>query len=333
MRTKNIFYQLVNSENPTTELFCNLFAFKPFRDAVLERLLLPKELIETIEFEHCDTQYSLTKDTGRPDFLISNEFLQIIFEIKIRNPGLTRNQPVGYLEYLLNGSHQHKWLILLAPSDYSYINEWKSKKDKFLEQPHYPGIQTRIISWTDIIKIIEKNDFSTFNSYLKDFLELLKKRFEPEHITFTRPEVHYMFSEEIPKAIIKLFKIVDYVTDQLKLTQDIGDIMVKSTDTLDEYGAYVKNKKDEDILFYGIWYKFWIEHKKPLCFCVSEKYSPSNTVEKFSHLHNGQFIKYGRWLVCWIDQDTLSKDNNMKEIANIIESELKQLNLGTNSMA
>ena len=317
-RIRNIFLNIVTSENLMTELFCNFLKFRTFRDAVLE-LFLQKDQLNRIEFDHFDTQYSLPDDKGRPDLAIRNEEFEILFEIKTGNTNLTVNQPDGYLEYLREDFHNTKWLILLAPHDYSFLVDWSSKIDGFLKQYPHSGIQTKIIFWEDIMKAIEHYDLSILSDYFEDFLALLKMWFELQNITFKSSEVFLMFTKDIPEILSKLFTVVDMVKNH-----NSKAFSVSSSKTSSEYGVYFKTNEGESILYFGVWYVFWREHQKPLCFGVKRTY-PDNVRKKFSQLHDGHFIDFHNWRMCWIDQDILSKDNCSEVIAKLIEEELKQL--------
>jgi len=301
-----------------TELFCNFLKLRAFRDAVLE-LFLQKDQLNSIEFDHFDTQYSLPDDKGRPDMAIRNDEFEILFEIKTVNTNLTVNQPNGYLEYLRDSYHNIKWLILLAPQDYRFLGDWSSIIDEFLKQYPHSGIQTKIIFWTDIMKAIEHYDFSILSDYFEDFLALLKIWFELQNITFKASEVTLMFTKDIPEILSKLFTIVDVVKNH-----NSKAFSVSSSKTSSEYGVYFKTNEGESILYFGVWYVFWKENQKPLCFGVKKTY-PDNVRKKFSQLHEGHFIDFHNWRICWIDQDILSKNNCSEVIAKLIEEELKQL--------
>ena len=317
-RIRNIFFNVVTSENLMTELFCNLFKFKTFRDAVLE-LCLQKDQLNRIEFDHLDTQHSLPDDKGRPDLAIMNEEFEILFEIKTGNTNLTVNQPNGYLEHLRDDFHDTKWLILLVPHDYSFLGDWSSKIDVFLKRYPNSGIQTKVISWKDIMNTIEHYDLPILSGYFEDFLGLLKMWFELQNITFNASEVILMFKKDIPEILSKLFAIVDVVKNF-----NSKDFSVSQSKTSSEYGAYFKTNEGESILYFGVWYKFWREYQKPLCFGVKRTY-PDKVRKKFSQLHEGHIIDFHNWRLSWIEQDILSKNNCSEIIAKLIEKELKQL--------
>ena len=114
-REKNIFFGLIKNENSMTELFCNFLQFKSFRDTVLG-LFLEKNELNSIKFEDIDTQCSLPNNKGRPDMIISNDSVKILFELKTEvDTPLTENQPFSYLEYLRTISSKTKWLIFFTP--------------------------------------------------------------------------------------------------------------------------------------------------------------------------------------------------------------------------
>ena len=333
-RYKNIFYGLVTNENSTTELFCNLFQFKPFKTAILE-LFLERDLIERIKFDDCRTQQRLD-ECGCPDLIISNDEVEIIFEVKIGDTSLTDNQPKGYLKHFEKPEitqKKHKWLILLIPDDYYYKEEWgrrvpmKIKKEMWLERVPIvlPNIDIKIykIYWTQVIHQIEEYDLPSFSQYFNDFVALLKRWFEREPIIFTNREVKLMFSDEVPKVVTKLFAIIDDVHNDI--SREFGDtIRILHRINEDEAGLYIKNQMNQEFLFFGVWYHFWEKYKRPLCYGVSGKYHPS-IVNVFKQSHDKKIQKEEGWFCTWIDENIIQKENCQKDIASLIMNEVKNL--------
>lgn len=90
----NIFYKVVNNENTTTELLCNLLQFPVFLNGVLKMLSDDIEFTEDIEVE---TQYSINYGKGYPDIRMHSDQVELLIEVKIDHAPLTDNQPKGYL--------------------------------------------------------------------------------------------------------------------------------------------------------------------------------------------------------------------------------------------
>jgi len=120
---RNIFLNVVTSENLMTELFRNLLSFKIFREPFIE-LFIERDKVKRIDFDDIGSQYFTAQ--GIPDLIVINEDYEIFIEIKIGNTSLTDNQPDGYLQYLKDVKNKEKWMIFLIPKDYMQLEYLKS---------------------------------------------------------------------------------------------------------------------------------------------------------------------------------------------------------------
>lgn len=317
-RIPNIFYRLVQYENAMTELFCNLMSFKLFRERILA-LFLDHD-IDTVQYEDFSTQCS--SDHGQPDMLIENDSLKYFIEIKTNTwTQLTANQPVGYLEELLNCPQKSKGLIFLVPKHYEHENQLRDDASNFLANISTP-IDFKILYWDEIINAIEDSELDNINVIIGEFNSLLKTWYFEEEIFFEPTEVITMFSDQIPKNrknLLKLKKIVDDIVG--KSSAFNIDTPPSKTFLPDEYGIYYKNAKNQPVLFFGIWFDFWENTGKPLCFGVDIKKYPKNVVSTFRKKYSGKTKTLENWEITWFDE----KDFLSSKIVEVIANELFQL--------
>jgi hypothetical protein len=82
MREENIFYNLTNDdENSTTELLCNLCKNAIYKDIIMSSLKL-NDL--KINYEHIETQKSISGKEKIPDIMIENDDIRIFVENKVK---------------------------------------------------------------------------------------------------------------------------------------------------------------------------------------------------------------------------------------------------------
>lgn len=306
-----------------TELFCNFLRFKAFRDAFLS-LFLERDVMNCVSFSNCSTQIPLPKDRGTPDLAISDDSnFNILIEVKTGNTPLTHNQPESYLEYLKDEQQNSKWMVFIVPKDYRYLTELESKIDAFLSQHSKAGINTKILFWQHVIQIIKERELPILSSYFSELYKFLKGWYQLKTINFNNAEVGRMFDKSIPEIMIKLNEIVDGVKTSLGKT----GVKVTTSSYSEEYGIYIWNKDGKKILWFGIWYPFWKEHEKPLCYGVDTEAKDwsSHAVEKFKESHPQNYIEYSQYHLSWINKDILPEDDCLELIAKTIENVLIQL--------
>lgn len=317
----NIFFNVVKSEDQTTELLRNFLQFKIFRDNFLNFFLENNKLINSIEDDHLETQVFLSNNNGRPDLIIANEKIKILIEVKINNVDLTENQPEGYFNHLLSlDKNIEKWLVFLVPNDYINEKDIDCKIKKLRATSNQIDIHTKILYWQDIIDIIDKKELTEISAYIAEFYDLLKSWFTSEIIIFDREEVYSMFSKDIPERLLKLFRIVDYVK---KSNSRIYS--VRAVKDEEEYGIYFKDSDNKTFLFFGIWYDFWKKYSKPLCYGIDLKKYDKKVKEKFTQLFDGKYEDFEDWRATWIDEKAFFAKNTAELIAKQIEDVLNQL--------
>jgi len=143
--------------------------------------------------------------------------------------------------------------------------------------------------------------------------------FEVEKITFTNLEVSYMYKPEIPKTLFKLFRIVDAVKNNSGKS-----FKITNSNNSEEYGVYFKDNESNNILYFGVWHDFWNEYGYPLCYGVDSNKWSKAFVDRFKSSHEKYFEKNG-YILCAINEDTLSKETCSEDIAKIIYDELVML--------
>lgn len=317
-RVHNIFYGVINSENSMTELLCNFMIYKPFRDDFIR--LFYKGDTNKISFDDFQTQYTTDVNQSRPDMVISNDDCEFIIEIKTWNTELTNNQPISYMEYLKKVDKQNKCLIFLVPSNYIHLNEWQNKADAW-SKDNKCKLLIKTIFWDEIIKVIEQNDLNLISDRFRDFNDLLKLWFEIEPIKFNKAEVDAMYSSEIPKVLIKMFRIIDEAKDYYSQKYIVSKSMID-----EEYALYIKRREDKaNLLYLGIWYPFWEEYGFPLCYGVNIDQWPKNIVEKFSAANKGKTIEFNGYRVAYIDKNIFNDEKCSQRIVDIVGQQLDML--------
>jgi hypothetical protein len=311
---------VVKDENSTTEILCNLMKFKLFREKFLG-IFIPVELINEISFEDFETQVSLNE--GRPDIIIENEKNKFIIEVKTgKYTKLTGNQPIGYLNHLLNQKNENKRLIFILPEGYIYE---KNINDIFvLFNNEHPSneIEKQIVYWEDIIRIIESNELHELNPILNEFYKLLVMWYIPEQVTFDYSEIKTMYSSELPDILTKLAKIVDEIYG--KATSYEPNFYMQRKFPPDEYGMYFNVAGDKGALFFGIWLSLWKEKKLPICFGVDDSCS-EEVKSAFEEQYRGRIIQYSDYKLSWFDESVFSQDDCIDEIWNTLEAFLSKM--------
>lgn len=285
---------------------------KVFRDNFLS-LFLPTEVIQEINYENFDTQPSI--DYGRPDMKIENDELLVLFELKTSKwCKLTGNQPNEYLKSLKNEKDKkHRWLVFLIPK--GYLMEKEINSDNIVPN----GVTLKKLYWEQVIDKIEKNQLNTFNPFIQEFTDLLKMWFIPKTICFKPEEIKLMFTKEIPETFFKLHEIIDQIGNELPDSFTKG-----SSKGRKEYGYYFKDSEGQDTLWFGIWYDFWIDKEKPICFGVKKNYS-DKIKQKFIKRYSNHLIEYKNWYLSWIDNITFAGENSVEDILKELYPLLEEL--------
>lgn len=298
-RPSNIFHNVVTNEDSTTELFCNLLRFAAFRYAFL-KLFLSDELISNITWEDIDTQFDLS-GSGRADLVIQSGDVSALVEIKTTyGRALTENQPAGYLQYLSRSAARETWLVFLVPGKWSHRQELNDRLHS--ASAHAPRVNTKLITWEEVMGIIEDNDFRLLSPVVNDFSGLIASRIAPTPVVFTKKEVLVLFSNEIPAALSKLRKLVDDI--QVLCTS----YNVRPSKNKDEYGFYMFDADGKEVFWFGLWLSFWERHGTPLSFGVAERW-PSNARTSFATAYKGATKQFDKFVAGSVPQECFASDD------------------------
>lgn len=315
-RDQNIFYKLVNDENSTTELLCNLMRFASFRCAFLARLLPGTCFSDQIEHAVVDTQITLDSGNGRPDVVINDDRIYVLVEIKTDlYCTLTENQPDGYVSHLLGltKDYEERWLVFLVPKGWIYENIIKNKFRHIKADSSSSRINTSILYWEDVLEIIEESDLKELNPFFNDFHEMLVSWYRPKPIKFTKEEVDMMFTNEIPNVLEKLDELIRQIYSKSRAYKCCQRHSGRDL-CCEEKAIYFQNEKGEDIFYFGVWTTFWKDKGHPLCYGVKKDYTNVEAFRNVCKATNKDTVEFYDWIMSWVLQKTLSNENVADEI-------------------
>src|SRR5262249_36986903 len=149
-------------------ILCNLMRFSAFRQPLLTKLFSP-ECAAGIAYDDFETQVHLGR-LGRADIVIANQSVSAIVEVKVEDfCGVTENQPNGYLSYLANQDVPERWLAFIVPPRWAHRREL----DQALGSAKHGSIRTRVLSWEDVLGVIELGDLQNLSPFIDEFYRLL----------------------------------------------------------------------------------------------------------------------------------------------------------------
>lgn len=322
MQTPNIFDNIVKNEDTLTYLLVNMLRMKKFREAFLEVVFKKtendlKEItvdLNKIKIDYNDiTAQHNTVENGRPDIVIENDDVSYFIEVKVsKSTGLTDNQPVGYLQELLQKNQKNKGLILLAPRGYKHLKVYteglKNKNRLF----------TNEIVWKSIINQIEIDELELWNPIISEFHKLLKHWFLAPPIILNLKNIETMYTSDTPTAISKIVKIVDEVVKELNKG---FDGIYKKKHITHEYGCYIPiaNLKDTP-LFFGEWFPYWKKSGNPFCICIlTEEILVKNAfVNICNKMHFPEPELFDNWHVTYLPKNEIGA-NDIKLVEKITD--------------
>jgi hypothetical protein len=250
-RSKNIFWRIVNNEDSTTELLCNLFQFDEFKNIFLQLLCDKGIEIPDIDFDSVNAQCST--EFGRPDIVIEgNDHILAIENKTDVNRELTSQQPEGYLKFLVDKPQKNKAILFLIPKGYKEeekIKEYQKKSDI---------VHINIIYWEEFLQTLKASKLQDHGTIFKHFIELINGWFGYETITFSKEEYDSM------KYTPKLLKLIDNVAGV------IGKSFKTSLES--EVGSYGYRiiMGNTLICWFGCWYELW-EKKGHVLICSAHQ--------------------------------------------------------------
>jgi len=307
-------------ENSTTELLCNLFRIKYFRDICLELFGIEKKFIDDITLENISTQYH-TDNSGIPDIVIRTDNFLCFIENKIKiDTPLQENQkkeyPKNLLEFKGNNPEKHIHYIFLIPKDYKH-------EDKIIINEDYKKF-TKIYYWQEFLSDLKSKELDIYSPIIKEgltyFKELLQE-VEPPDTVLTAREVLIM---DNPRKIFDLLnllvKIRETIKDSLKIVADkMGKDYSLVKECYDQWAqGWTFNYKNNYIpsIFVGITPNLY-DNENGVFYSVAlvKKHMKENIVideNKFKH------FKDDEWVYIAIDKDLFVEDNKEKILADKI---------------
>ncbi len=330
---ETIFDKIVTTENSFSELFKSFLRFKFFRQSFLRMIAIELNQ-DNLEYEDFDTQYTLP-DHGRPDLALIKDDVEILFEIKVYNTTLTENQPKGYYTYLSkNCKAKTKGLILIIPENYynqkyydDCLQSMKNDED---------NIYTQTITWESIIKIITDNEINEISPLFLEYSDFVDTWFSVSSIYFDSLNVTTMFGKQFPESLQKTKDIIEKL---FKEFQKSGyQLKWSGKKDFSEYGFYFILPDEEDRLFFGIWFDYWLHSGNPVCIALLSDNSDSKYRfhEGLKRANQHPATIYDDWITTFIDQQTIM-DNDceilIRNILNEITSSFNLVSLATKFMS
>lgn len=327
MEEISIFDGAINNENSFTELFRNILKFKTFRDEFLK--LLPITLdTEKIEIDNFQTQASISR-FGRPDLLLTGDDIELLFEIKVWNTGLTLNQPHGYFEYLTQNRCTKKGLVFIIPNNYhgkqfliQAKNELKIKDSQ---------ISVEFIFWETIAEIIKNKELDKISPIFKEYLSFLTRWFSLSPIVLSPLNTEKMFGKEFIVSLSLTLAIVDNLYYKFK-SRGFSIRLAKSLN-FSVYGFEIKLPEDET-LFFGVWWNYWLDSGNPVCLALT-----SNNAFQIEAFNNSiskaglkPYIEFESHLTAYIPKESfLIGENEVENILEVFTQELKTVAIKVDS--
>jgi hypothetical protein len=320
--TSSVFENIVKNENSFTELFYNYLKFGVFKSIFLELIDFDFDK-GSIKYSDFDTQYSVSK-FGRPDLVLINDELEILFEIKVYNTSLTANQPTSYYKHLKSKSKKkYKALILLAPDDYYDIERYRN--ELLIVNDNEDKIFTQIIYWNEIVRQIEKKDITEISPLFKEYSNFLTSWFQMKSIFFDSLNATTMFGKEFPDGLYKTLVIVDNIFRELKKQK--FEVWRTNDKYFAEYG-FSFQLPNEETLFFGLWFDYWRDYGNPICIGLDGDTKTHLKIvnDNLKQKNLCELVEYKDWFVSFIDKSTLMDSNSEKIISKLISDIATKLN-------
>jgi hypothetical protein len=309
------------NENSTTELLCNLFRIKYFRDICLEYFGVEKKFIDEIVLKNISSQH-YTDDSGMPDMVIKTDKFICYIENKIlRNTDLQENQKINYPENLLKFREtQGKYIcyIFLIPKDYAHENEIDEIMNKYKDF-------TKKYYWHDFLSYLYNKELHIESPIIKEglnyFSELVQE-YEPPDTVLKPREVVIMYNPKtINDVLIFVKKIKETIKGSLKIVADeMGKDYCLGRKQNDQWGqGYYFLYKNKESIFVGI--------NPSLCEVENGNFVYSVALLKKHLKENIKIDDYSddEWVYIAINKDLFIEDDKEKILADEIIKILKNV--------
>ncbi len=339
-RENNIFYKTVlKDENHVTELFCNLLKYKYVRDSVLRFFTFKVSYlpIDSIEYEHIDTQKKIEENNKRPDIEINNKACRCFFEIKTdKNRKLEKSQTTDYLNELSKNKKENQavFMIYLVPKNYKFEEDIKGAIDQ-------KKVHANLFYWEDLLKHVEDFELEKSNIFISEFksfiLNILGRN--SANLTLNLKEMT-LFSHPYDLAVANsaLKKIKSIIEATAEIVCNNKNINYLLHDKDHEYIVYFKDKNDKYILFFGLWFEIIINNNEIpsdylFCYGVGDESSDdpfyNKYVNKFKEIENKDDLKnIGGWCFNKFDKFMFSEENDevlIKKLSLFIKNKIVEI--------
>jgi hypothetical protein len=303
------------NENSTTELLCNLFRTKYFRDICLEYFGIKKEFLEEILLENISSQYT-TNSSGRPDIVIETDNLLYIIENKIkRDADLQETQKYNYPEFLLKFEKTIGYIFLI-PKKY----EHESEIDEIIKKYTF----ARKYYWDDFLSYLYNKELHIESPIIDEGLNYFSKTVSTDETIDTdlnSREVVIMYN---PKTISETLKLVEKVRKIVKkslelIVKKIGADYSFGTEQKDQWGQgwYLNYKTKKDSIFVGLNPSLYEMENSIFVFSIA--LSKKHLKEDIK-IDDKAFRYYSddEWLYIAIERDLLVEENKENLLADEI---------------
>jgi len=325
-RSSSIFYKMTaQNENSTTELLCNLFRIKYFRDICLDYFGIERKFIDEIALEKISSQNS-TDDSGQPDIVIKTDNIIYYIENKILlDTGLQEKQKNNYAENLLkfrNTQGKHIGYIFLIPKGYVHEKEI----DEIINKYNF----TRKYYWQDFLSFLYNKELHIESPIIKEglnYFDELVQGDKPLDTVLNPREVVMLYNPEKINDVLNLMvKIRETIKSSLKIVVDkIGNDYSWGGEQNDQWGQGGKlNYKNRLSIFVGITPYLYGEEEGIFFYSVAllKKYLVENYKiddSEFKHCEDDE------WVCIAIDKDLFVEDEKEKLLADEIIKILKNV--------
>ena len=322
---RHIFYNVVKDENSLTELLRNFLEYALFRQLFFQQVLKLPE-VQVPAADEITTQRRLS-DHGQPDIYIGTKDADIFIEVKVNNVGLTDAQPAQYLEYLLESKKKHKQLFFLLPNGYWHKPEIERREKEFYHAHPGQNSLVSILSWNDVIHLIDQYDLHRVSPLFADFRTLLKSWFEPPVVILNAHLIHRMFDKDIPALLIKLYATIDALSGTL----GSEGYQISKKKSENEYGLYLYTREGTPLVYVGVWYSFRKETGSPFCLAVAAHEHGADTVDRFRQYcretHRGDPLHLAGWEGTGIPESRFraAGGTDAAELTKVVAEELEDL--------
>jgi hypothetical protein len=326
-RETSIFYKMTSqNENSTTELLCNLFRIKYFRDICLEYFCIENKFIDEISLENISSQNS-TDDSGKPDIVIDTDKFRCYIENKIlQNTDLQENQKSNYPENLLKFREtqgKHICYIFLIPKNYEHENEVDEIINKYKDF-------TRKYYWHEFLSHLYNKELDVESPIIKEglnyFSELVPTD-EPEDTVLNPREVVIMYN---PKTINDVLNFVEKIRGTIRNSLEIvknkmGNNYCLGKEQNNQWGqGYSFKYKNKESIWVGITPTLYEVENGIFVYSVAllEKYLKENIKiddNEFKHYSDDGYVFIA------IDRDLFVEDDKEKILADEIIKILKNV--------